>query len=662
MNVDYIVQIPNSNPIRFTRQGVTNNQRANFDQIMFSEAKNAGQRKRTYKQFLENADPLRPQFFSNFPLNRLRILDFEGEQVVSHSPAVTLAYRNKKFRSSCKFSSVNGKLFIYFDEEYEYADEDFTVQGDLVTLDGRLPNYRILAGDVIRYQIQDFDFASTVIGSIVWNSDLQAEGLLTDVDITLLSVASGLIEITYNEKEADLFAQALDLSGLDEGIYYVQLSCGITDYLVNFISEPLSIKELHEKTLAIDYSHTGEFDSEDAWGYVYLDGYFNRKRVPANHHHLVTGGEIEIHNDDAGIAEKTRAVPYRQVIFKAFDLPSWEVDKLNLIFAHNHLIINEYEWVNEDFGTFNIIAKTDIGQFEITLRQKDDRISTTTTITVDVTAEFDPDTIEDVVFAGDVIEVVFSSNSGQIFSWLNLPDWIESDLEEFEDGDTITLTILENAGAIGRSIDLTAICDTEGLTPEIAINQLFDDTVPLYIDVAEIFQDLIFSATADQTILIPVSSSGDYDITVTGHAFDVVKESGFTQIRISEDTANVGPGNREAVVKLALQADPLVFVEINVTQEAAAITGIEVDPSEIEFGIDGGSELVTVDADPSIDWQAVPSESWIVCDSSIQSGDVLVLVTVNPGGAAIGNVTFVNINDPTDFAYLSVIRTGESQD
>lgn len=215
--INLLVEIPVANPFKFILDGANSDERADFDQRRYSNVKNASvEPLGDFSQPVEKADPYQVQFYSNFPLNKVTIVDCDDNVYGAPMfPSVAVQYRNKKYRSACKLTSINDKLFIYFLEGLEYSDEDFLVPGNLVALNGVTPNINAIAGDVVRLSLNGgADFIATTIDEIVWSPELRAEGYLTDLDYTLLNPIDGLVEITYDEKPANLLSQVIDFSAL----------------------------------------------------------------------------------------------------------------------------------------------------------------------------------------------------------------------------------------------------------------------------------------------------------------------------------------------------------------------------------------------------------------------------------------------------------------
>jgi hypothetical protein len=658
MNVNFLVQLPVANPVKLTLDGVNTNARASFDKRRYFDTINATTQQHRWPQPFESTDPIRYQYYSNFPLQRIRVVDCNEVVYQTYTPAIAIQYKGLKYRSDAKFSSINDKLFIYFDTGFEYEDEDFLVPGETVALLGRLPNIRAIAGDIIRFKI-GASFQDTSVASIAWSPSLQAQGYLTDLDYALFTPVDGLFEITYDEKEANLYSQLVNILPLIEGEYFIQLQLGVSAYTISFTSEPLNIKISHPKTLAIEYRHNGTFEETDIWSYIYLSDWTNIIRMPTDFYEYEVSGEVDLDTGDNGVPRMLRAVPYRQLSFKAYNIPGWMVDKLSVIFSHDSKRINEYYWENETLGEYNIISRIDLGTFEIKLRQVNDRVNFTTEFTQDVTAEFDPPSFSDLAFAGEVVTATFISNTLGVFSFIALPDWITADHPTFVNGDIIEFTLAPNATDFDRTEILTAISpDFDGLQATISFEQLADNSGPGdFIEIS--WPSLPLEYEAGAMGLIYVNASGPWEsINQSGWPFAMLHVYSETGIQISEPTENNSGVVRTGVVRVRLISNPAIFQDITVTQEFRNLQMISLTPPGQTVG-----ELPTpVEVDVSVvsgtQWQASSPDSWLSFDTTVHTGSATnfeIFVGKKPIfiPSRTGSVTFVNVLNSSD--YLSFV-------
>jgi hypothetical protein len=232
-----------------------------------------------------------------------------------------------------------------------------------------------------------------------------------------------------------------------------------------------------------------------------------------------------------------------------------------------------------------------------------------------------------------------------------LPSWIETNVETFQNGDIVEFTIAANATLFERSIQLIAISDDfDNLQATIDFHQLYDDSEPQFIDVDDHDVELSGADGSDQ--LLNVTSSGDYNIVpISGFAFTVVKESGFTQLRITAPSENEGPGNRTAVIRLELQANPAIFVDIDITQ-LVRVGLFGSAPTAFTFDINGGADSAFIEASTSTQWQASSSHSsWCAVDTGLKTGSQSINIFVSTRDFFVpaprfAQITIVNVNNP----------------
>src|SRR5690349_22587852 len=116
MIIDYYIELPVGNPLKFTYLGQADNERASFDQRRFSQVVNASTEEDRYYQIFENADTPLTQVYTNFLKKRIVIIDCEGNEINPMPFDLVRKFTNKVFASNAKFATKAGKLFIFFQE------------------------------------------------------------------------------------------------------------------------------------------------------------------------------------------------------------------------------------------------------------------------------------------------------------------------------------------------------------------------------------------------------------------------------------------------------------------------------------------------------------------------------------------------------------------
>jgi hypothetical protein len=669
--MDFIVKFPIANAVKFTRDGVNSDRRASFDQQRFADALHVGFDERKFFQPLEQLDPLRPQFYTNFPLQKLSVIDCETEEVIDeYTPVLSKQYTRKTHRSTAKLTSIDDQLFIYFNEAQTYTDANFTVLGEVKSFEGRLPTMYAKIGDVVRFNLNDGNgFKFGLIEDIIWVPELQAEGYLINQAYSLNIPIDGLAEIRYNEKDADLYSCAVDLLSLD-GVYVLKLELGLSEYLVSYTTEPIDVRPLHKKSLAIGYRHEGGFDDADTWDYIYLSDWMNVIRVPSNFNLINPAGEMEVYADDFGIREQLRAVAFRELTFKAYNQPSWMIDKFNVVFGHDTLKINDALWRPSDFGSGDNVDNTDINGFEITLRQKDDRRVFSSAIQIAVAASFTPASFSDIPAAGDSLVAQFNTDSGAVFKFLSLPDWITADLSEFSDGDFIQFTILENAYNIPREIILTAFSEAiSGVTATVAFEQLEgEDEVPVAGLTSVDPEHLAFNGAGEVKTVDVVADAGAQYQAVASHAWITVPGgilSGNQTVNVSASENNTTETRFGSVTFININ-DPLDTLEVTIGQDRyqriLSVTVAEasnVPPTAITVPYSFASRSATVTVLPGTTWKMSSNVTWLTVPDTLFTGNQTVNFTIGSNDNAfqrVGQITFYSTVNPADRIIATFIQ------
>lgn len=669
MSTDLLIEIPVANPVKMIRDGIDASQLANFDQRRYSEQKHATVDQRVYYYMMNTGDPLMLQVYTNFPLIRAFMIDCDEEQLGGIIlPTLIKQYVNLKYYSTAKFSSIDGKLFIYFDVAQEFTDPAWTVPGAVTNLDGALPAIKAKAGDVIIFNLDGTDVIST-INSVVWNPTLLAQGYLIDLPYTLLSPVDGYVNITYNQKETNLYG--LNVVAIGTELQFVRFEMGISDYtLMSFTSEVLDVQTNHEDTLLLQYRHSGEFSRIDKWNYIYPDGFYLGLRMPANFYRFVIAGEIDVDTNDTAVPRVLRAAPYRQLIFTALNIPSWIADKIQVIMSHDTKLLCGYLWEVENYGTFELIAQVDIGTLEINLRQKNDRTKFVNALPITLFASFTPAT-DSIVEGGETKNFLFSTNTGASYTLTDLPSWIHIlSASPFSNGATVQLQFDANPDPVVRTMLLHA-APTGGpfnIVATLDIDQDANSTIPLFIDANPKTWNI--NGANGSGVSIVVAASGPWSWTnFSGFAWsvDTITPTGLRIFAPSENSSGVA---RVGVIRLTLDANPTLLVDITI-QQLPFKAMQNISPGLISIGPGGGSQVFGITVFGSEAWQATSPASgppatgfndWLHFDKSVHNGSDFaynVIIDAKPPYIAPRSaiITFFRVSNPADYVTATINQT-----
>jgi len=159
-----------------------------------------------------------------------------------------------------------------------------------------------------------------------------------------------------------------DLINLPIGKYVVQIRCSdLPPNLDTFlISEPIEIKQKHEDSKLISYRN-----SENIHDIYYETGMVFYHRINASFTELVSNSKFEVYDDQPMNLTFLGGVKYRQWTLEFKDIPQWVADKLELIFLHDGVKIDDkfYTRIEGSNVAFTPNKVNSLGSAKITLRE-----------------------------------------------------------------------------------------------------------------------------------------------------------------------------------------------------------------------------------------------------------------------------------------------------
>lgn len=139
------------------------------------------------------------------------------------------------------------------------------------------------------------------------------------------------------------------LTGLAEGIYYllIKINPNLTNE-VQFYSEPIYIKAIHEGTMLIKYyNDENEFDVIFDSNNSPLINFFLRVEGGFSSDGLTPGSKDTVYTNQIFNKKLLSSIPYatKKITFgNAYGIPNWMVELINGILSHNHIFINNKQY------------------------------------------------------------------------------------------------------------------------------------------------------------------------------------------------------------------------------------------------------------------------------------------------------------------------------
>lgn len=673
-------RFPVCNPFRFIRQySVSQGERKNFDDVEFEGIQHGDVFvSQGYGQEWLPTDTPIVKFLSSFASHSIELIR-KIDDVVVATPVVSLdkKYTGLDFYSTCKCKEKNGKIFVYWENEIAYEDAyitpDYTFNAR-----GRLPNnengilLNFQAGDVVSVKPDVLTgFQVGTVSNLAYDDTVDAYGLLTDISIGSLSSTDGQVQVTYNQKKWDLYTFPVSFSGL-EGEYYMKATLTTGSNTVVYVTETLTVSDDDDyvpKQVKLRYKHIGTKNTPDYFDFEYDD--FNIIRLSSSAFHVFTpSGEIETFDSDTGVVEHERAVPQRRLTLTAVDLPNWLLDKLNVIFAHDTLEVNGYEYKTEDYGDVDKIEGNDTQNFEVTLVQVTDRISNESPeFTESLDAFFTPSTSSTAVAGGESQNTTLTDETGTTFELESKPSWITLDKSTLTDQEVLQVTFSENTNPTERTGTVVFRSQTyPALKAEFDVIQDGTGGVGDFIEAFSEGVDATLGIQFDkdgETIDINVNSSSTWQQGAStsipsGWTVNVISQ---TLIRITAtQNTNVVSG-KNGNLDLELVSNPGVNLSIPLSQISQ--DGIqEVDPSGVTISNSAQAINLTLNADAGCNWQVINASMspWIlsiVPNNGNGSASVTINVSENTTGfQRFGTVVFQNTDIPSNGLNFNITQNG----
>lgn len=661
-----------ANPLRLVRQfAVQNGRRKNFDDMPFNGVNHAALVEQKYNQPWTIYDSCVVQFLSNFETHEAGIYNCQEELVSDLTGLISKhkAYRNLKYRASCKGTSLAGFLFVFFDEGVTYEDEDFTTTVDEYNYGGSLPEsdfglLNVQVGDVVRVKIDvlHLQFETAVVTEIAYNPEHKAMGYKLDIPVDM-EPEDGLIEIIYNHKEHDLYAIPVSFS-LDPGRYFLRLTCNLGGASEIFETETLLVEEDSEKSVLLEYMHTGIYDREDAFGFVYDD--LNKIRLSLTRfYQLDPSGDIEVFEADTGIPTQLRSVPFRKIRMQMTAIPNWLADKLNVILSHDTLQYSGYQYAIEEYGSSEHIEGNDTQNYEIVLRQVSNRLEIESEgVSEELMASFTPDTAGIPALGTPGNNHTLSSNITGIFEVVAKPDWVNVSVDTLSNGELLTISISENTALTSRSGTVTyRSLEFPALEASIAVTQEAAEPDEPAVDYLFVNPNALSFDGGGETKTIGVNASGTYTILISsGFTYEKISETEIEVTALLNDSGSTLTGS----ITFILDDDNNITAQVDLSQEAIAAVN-SATPGIVNKSVAAGSVTVEIDADPGCQWQVIKSSgiSWFSVSQTSGTGsdDIRLIFESNYGGGQrTATITIRNINNTSNFITVGVVQAGSSSD
>ena len=323
------VEFPIAQSLRFVEQSGPNitSTRQNFDNRLFSDMKMPGILSECYFNPFELNDLIPVHFRSNYTSHVLRVYNALNNTLMDEfTPLKKTEYMNHVETRTVYFADAGlSKVQVYFDTEmptYFEVGTDFTIT-DLPSMNGFYEVKDIIPGTLAAegYQV--------LIIEKVWPGG---------------TILSGTLNVTIDIEPYEVYEVSIPMNLFAAGKYYMTVDG--TDQVFtpfNFQSEPLETAESWPETIQIDWKNF-----ENDFNILYSTGIVHRIRVNGFLNWPMPGGSRVVMEDARRKKIKLRENVTRNPTLEVFELPSYRLELIALILAHDYVALDDVEYTTEE--------------------------------------------------------------------------------------------------------------------------------------------------------------------------------------------------------------------------------------------------------------------------------------------------------------------------
>ena len=154
------------------------------------------------------------------------------------------------------------------------------------------------------------------------------------------------ISTSYFTAPTYAYKGEIDLTGIDEGIFWVELVIGTNPSQLKFISEPIYVAENHKNSMCFEYTN-----STNDFGAIFQNGETFTFRVEAILKEFTPGSNDVVFEDEPANLVKLSSSAFRTFklsVGAAQGVPDWVADKLNRIFGCDSVLLDGKAFTRND--------------------------------------------------------------------------------------------------------------------------------------------------------------------------------------------------------------------------------------------------------------------------------------------------------------------------
>lgn len=297
-------------------------------------------------QLFNTTDIITTQFKSNYENHNVLVLKEDGNNdsipIIKKTDNIGL----KEKRTAIKFNAGNGLTGIYF-LTGNILDFDTNAVLSAYELNGFLPEWA-KKGNTIQMENTWFKIIDIIFDE------------LKNADIILINNyyvgndTNTVVAAKYNRENYDVFEFTIPMASYQNRKVKVQIEVSSEDEVISYLSEEISVKDLHPNTLEIRYQNTKNTDI------VYSTGIEHLLRIPYDANAGKDVNNSENHKtDDRTILLDAKIYESNSFKFEPLTKELWR--KLKIALSHDLIFIDSIGYVkDEDFETEGPLGQTNL--------------------------------------------------------------------------------------------------------------------------------------------------------------------------------------------------------------------------------------------------------------------------------------------------------------
>ncbi|MDI6033981.1 hypothetical protein QLS91_12945 [Flavobacterium sp. LB2P84] len=312
-----------------------------------------GINKKDFFQLYQFNDAVRNQFKSSFSTHEITINGCDGS-ITNILPKQRTDNLNVLDYRTAKKNSVDGFLVVYFGSGsiLEYGTNAFIESYNL---------YQFLPDWITPSKNIEVDgFGEVSIDKIIWLEDQAIYAVKTFTSYSNLIETTTKVKSVYNKFDYDIFEFDIDFSLFPKGKYQIKIKA--TDAIfqeVNYCSERISLKEVHENTHHVIYENDKNNQINYGWGIQHmmrLECETELKYSP--------DGENEVHKTDNDTI-LLNATNFESYEMELSPLPTAMAIKSTSAFSLSSLFVDTRSYVSDSKPTIDKLVNSNLYDFKV---------------------------------------------------------------------------------------------------------------------------------------------------------------------------------------------------------------------------------------------------------------------------------------------------------